>query len=99
MIMPEFLQENLLKYERYFETPFELLIASGISRRQKLAVLDLWHNRRIAFLYTHFHERTWETDDILMELEICRSLLEDTSYKGLFHAMYEPDQAGMGKDI
>lgn len=97
--MNETLQENLLKYERYFETPFELLLTPGVSRRQKLAVYDLWYNRRMTFLYTHCHDRSWETDDILVELEICRSILEDVNFKGLFRAIHCPAPSRLQKDL
>ena len=78
---------RLLKYEHYFESPYDLLIAPGLSPDQKLAVIELWNARRISFLYTHCHEGSWDTDDIALDLEICRDILHDPVYRDVFREM------------
>jgi hypothetical protein len=78
---------KLLKYERYFESPFDLLITPGLSAHQKITIIELWNARRIAFLYTHCQEGSWDMDEIFIELEICRDILNDMSYQDVFQAI------------
>lgn len=76
--------QSLLYYEYMFGTPYDLLIAPGLSAQAKQAMLDLWSRQRMTYLYAHGNEMGWDSDGVILEIDICADILCENEHASIF---------------
>lgn len=76
--------QSLLHYEYTFGSPYDLLVAPGLSAQTKQTMLDLWYRQRMTYLYAHGNEMGWDSDDVILEIDICADILCDNGQTSIF---------------
>jgi len=66
---------GLKEFSSRFSSPYELLFSIELDLQTKIRLLTKWNKIRLSYLYMNFHERCWERDQILAELDLCLDFL------------------------
>lgn len=62
--------------DEHFASPYDILLSARLDLESKGKLLETWFAERLRFLYMHYHERCWERDTVIEDINLCIDFLK-----------------------